>query len=144
MPVWCLARCSLHLMGRWIALQSCLAITYRDGASIKNTGPHHHSDWHQEGHLVIKFCYNWIYEMAKIVENLNCINRRETFQSKDVMHSRTNVICRPSHTVIQWAILESKFVDLQAFRANIGALRGSSGELVGMYGKKEFSWSRIG
>ena len=65
----------------------------RDGASIKNTGSHHHTGWHQEGHLVIKCWYNWSDEMTKIIENLNCLNGRETFQSEDVMHSRTNFRC---------------------------------------------------
>ena len=56
------------------------------------------------------------------------------FQTEDVMHSRTNVRCRPCQTIIQWLILESKFVDLRVFMANVGTLRGSSGELVGMLG----------
>ena len=50
------------------------------------------------------------------------------FQSEDVMHSRTNVRCMSSQAVIQWLILESKFVDSQVFMENVGTLRGSSGE----------------
>ena len=101
--------------------------TPRDGVS-KNTGPHHHIGWHQEWHLVIKFCYDWICKMTKSIEKLNCITGSRTFQSEDVMHSSTSAGCRPSQTVIQRRILESKFVNLQVFRANVRTLRGNSGE----------------
>ena len=37
-----------------------------------------------------------------------------------------------SQAVIQWLILEGKFVDLWVFRANDGTLGGSSGEFVGI------------
>ena len=67
--------------------------------------------------------------MTKSIENLNCINESGTIQSEDVMHSRTSARYRPSQTVIQWLTLESNFVDLQGFRANIGTLSGSPGEL---------------
>ena len=50
--------------------------------------------------------------MTKSIEKLNYINGSGTFQSEDVMHSRTNVRYRPSQTVIQSIILESKCVDL--------------------------------
>ena len=66
--------------------------------------------------------------MTKSIEKLNCINGSGTFQSEDVMHSGTSVGCRPSQTVIQRLILESKFVNLQVFRANVRTLRGNSGE----------------
>ena len=66
--------------------------------------------------------------MTKRIEKLNCINGSGTFQSEDVMNSRTSVGSRPSQTVIQRLILESNFVNLQVFRANVGTLRGSSGE----------------
>ena len=66
--------------------------------------------------------------MTKTIEKLNCINGSGTFQSEDVMHSSTSVGCRPSQAVIQGLILESEFVNLQVFRANVGTLRGSSGE----------------
>ena len=66
--------------------------------------------------------------MAKSIETLNCINGSGTFQSEDVMYSGTGVGCRPSQTVIQRLILESKFVNLQVFRANVRTLRGSSEE----------------
>ena len=59
--------------------------------------------------------------MTKRIGKLNCINGSGTFQSEDVG-------CRPSQTVIQWLILERKFVDLQVFWKNVGTLRGSSGE----------------
>ena len=36
----------------------------------KNTGPHHHTGWHQEGNLVIKFRHYWIYEITKSIEIL--------------------------------------------------------------------------
>ena len=64
--------------------------------------------------------------MTKSIEKLNCINGSGTFQSEDVMHSSTSVGCRPSQAVIQRLILESEFVNLQVFRANVGTLRGSS------------------
>ena len=64
--------------------------------------------------------------MTKVIEKLNCINGSGPFQSEDAMHSRTSVRCSPSQTVIQWLILESKFVDLQVFRTNVGTLKGSS------------------
>ena len=63
---------------------------------------------------------------------MNYINGSGTFQSEDVMHSRTSVRYRPSQTVIQSLILESKCVDLWVFRATVETLRGVSGELVGM------------
>ena len=66
--------------------------------------------------------------MVKSIEKLNCITGRGTFQSEDVMHSSTSVACRPSQTVIQRLILESKFANLQVFRANVESLRGNSGE----------------
>ena len=66
--------------------------------------------------------------MTKSIEKLNCITGSGTFQSEDVMHSSTSVGCRPSQTVIQQLILEIKFVNLQVFRANVGTLRGNSGE----------------
>ena len=66
--------------------------------------------------------------MTKSIEKLNCINGSGTFQSEDVMHISTSVGCRPSQAVIQRLILESEFVNLQVFRANVGTLRGSSGE----------------
>ena len=66
--------------------------------------------------------------MTKSIEKLNCINGSGTFQSEDVMHSSASVGCRPSQAVIQRLILESEFVNLQVFRANVGTLRGSSGE----------------
>ena len=94
----------------------------------KNAGPHHDISWHQEGHLVIKFCYDLICEMTKSIEKLNCITGSGTFQSEDVMHSSTSLGCRPSHIVIQRLILESKFVNLQVFRANVRTLRSNSGE----------------
>ena len=48
------------------------------------------------------------------------------------MHSSTSVRYRPSQTVIQSLILESKCVDWWVFRATVETLRGVSGELVGM------------
>ena len=66
--------------------------------------------------------------MTKSIEKLNCITGSGTFQSEDVMHSSTSVGCRPSQTVIQRLILESKFVNLQVFRTTVGTLRGNSGE----------------
>ena len=65
--------------------------------------------------------------MTKSIEKLNCINRSGTFQSEDVLQSRTSGRCKP---ISRSNLLESKFVDLQVFRANVGTLRGSSGELV--------------
>ena len=64
--------------------------------------------------------------MTKSIEKLNCINGSGTFQSADMMRSSTSVGCRPSQAVIQRLILESEFVNLQLFRANVGTLRGSS------------------
>ena len=55
----------------------------------------------------------------------------EFMKSQKLLRNST-VRCRPSHTVIHWPIPESKFVDLRVFRANVGTLRGSSGEPVGM------------
>ena len=49
-------------------------------------------------------------------------------QVDGVMHSRTSDRCRP----IRSNPLESKFIDLQVFRANVATLGGSSGELVEM------------
>ena len=66
--------------------------------------------------------------MTKSIEKLNCINGSGTFQSEDVRHSSTSVGCRPSQTAIQRLTLESKFVNLQVFRANVRTLRGNSGE----------------
>ena len=66
--------------------------------------------------------------MTKSIKKLNCITGSGTFQSKDVMHSSTSVGFRPSQIVIQQLILEIKFVNLQVFRANVGTLRGNSGE----------------
>ena len=65
--------------------------------------------------------------MTKSIEKLNCINRSGTFQSEDVLQSRTSDRCK---AISRSNLLEIKFVDLQVFRANVGTLRGSSGELV--------------
>ena len=60
--------------------------------------------------------------MTKSIEKLNCTNGSGTFQSEDVLQSRTSDRCRP---ICRSNLLESKFVDLQVFRANVGILRGS-------------------
>ena len=73
----------------------------RDGASIKILGPITILGWHQEGHLVIKFCHDQIYEVTKNSKELNCLIGSENFQNEDVMPSRTSVRCSPSQTVIQ-------------------------------------------
>ena len=67
--------------------------------------------------------------MTKIIEKLNCINGSGTFQSKDVLHSRTSDRCRP---ICRSNPLERKLVDLRVFRANVRTLRGSSVELEGV------------
>ena len=64
--------------------------------------------------------------MTKSIEKLNCITGSGTFQSEDVMHSSTSVGCRSSQAVIQRPILESKFLNLQVFKVNVGTLRGNS------------------
>ena len=56
--------------------------------------------------------------MTKSIDKLNCVNTIGTFQSGDIAHIRTNVVCRPSETIQQPHHLESKFVDLRVCRGD--------------------------
>ena len=98
--VWCIARYSLHLMGKGNSVHPWSTINLKWRLNKKCWSPSQYWVGVRRGIWSLKICHI-IYEMTKIIDKLNCTNEIGIFQSQEAAHSRTSATYSPSHATIQ-------------------------------------------